>query len=121
MKEFWNNKNVLVTGASGFLGYWLTRALVQHNAQVITFVRDHDPQSALIRSGLINKTRVVQGALEDYSSVERSINVHDVTENRFASNLHHRFWYIACHFSKTSAKTTCQNHRFHHRCLCLDF
>lgn len=78
MKEFWNNKNVLVTGATGFLGYWLTKALAQYNAQVITLVRDHDPQSALIRSGLINKTRVVQGALEDFSSLERSINEHEI-------------------------------------------
>lgn len=76
--NFWQNKNVLVTGASGFLGYWLTRALVQEKAQVVALIRDQDPQSELFRSGLIGKIRVVQGALEDYPSVERAINEHEV-------------------------------------------
>ena len=78
MKDFWLNKNVLVTGATGFLGYWLTKALVQEKANVVTLVRDPDPQSALIRSKLIDKTRVVQGALEDYAALERAINEHEI-------------------------------------------
>src|SRR5882724_5685486 len=78
MKDFWINKNVLVTGATGFLGYWLTKALVQEKANVVTLVRDQDPQCALIRSGLIEKTYVVQGALEDYASLERAINEHEI-------------------------------------------
>lgn len=78
MKDFWMNKNVLVTGATGFLGYWLTRALVQEKARVVTLVRDADPQSALFRSKLVKKTHVVQGALEDYSALERAINEHEI-------------------------------------------
>lgn len=78
MKNFWINKNVLVTGATGFLGYWLTKALVQEKANVVTLVRDFDPQSALLRSKLIDRTRVVQGALEDYAVLERAINEHEI-------------------------------------------
>lgn len=78
MKDFWINKKVLVTGATGFLGYWLTKALVQEGAQVVTLVRDHDPQSALIKTGLIKKTHVVQGALEEFATLERAINEHEI-------------------------------------------
>ncbi len=78
MKDFWINKNVFVTGASGVLGYWLTRALVQAKANVVTLLRDPDPHSALISSKLIDKTRVVQGELEDYASLERAINEHEI-------------------------------------------
>ncbi len=78
MKDFWINKNVFITGATGFLGYWLTKALVEAKANVVTLVRDHDPQCALIQSRLIDKTRVVQGALEDYASLERAINEHEI-------------------------------------------
>jgi CDP-glucose 4,6-dehydratase len=78
MKDFWTNKNVFVTGATGFLGYWLTKALIQAKAQVVTLVRDQDPQSTLIRSRLIEKTRVVQGALEDFATLERAINEHEI-------------------------------------------
>jgi CDP-glucose 4,6-dehydratase len=78
MKDFWTQKNVFITGATGFLGYWLTKALVQEKANVVVLVRDPDPQSALIRSKLIDKTRVVQGALEDYPCLERAINEHEI-------------------------------------------
>src|SRR5581483_3204100 len=78
MKDFWINKNVFITGATGFLGYWLTKALVQARANVVTLVRDLDPQSALISTNLISKTRVVQGALEDYAALERAINEHEI-------------------------------------------
>ncbi len=78
MKSFWNDKNVFVTGATGLLGYWLVRALLQEKASVIALVRDTDPQSALIQNGLIAKTHVVNGALEDYTVLERVINEHEV-------------------------------------------
>jgi CDP-glucose 4,6-dehydratase len=78
MNNFWLNKNVLVTGATGFLGYWLTKALVEEKANVVALVRDADPQSVLIRSGLIQKVRIVQGALENYASLDRSINEHEI-------------------------------------------
>lgn len=78
MKDFWVNKNVFITGATGFLGYWLTKALVRAKANVVALVRDLDPQSPLISTHLINKTRVVQGGLEDYSALERAINEHEI-------------------------------------------
>lgn len=78
MKDFWGNKNILITGATGFLGYWLTKALVQEKANVVALVRDHEPQSAYFRSKLYQKTCIVQGSLEDYASLERAINEYEV-------------------------------------------
>lgn len=78
MKKFWKNKNVLVTGATGLVGSWLTRALIQREANVIVLVRDLEPQSELIRSGLINRTSIVQGSLEDGISVERAISEFEI-------------------------------------------
>jgi len=73
----WSDRRVLVTGATGLVGSWLTRALVERGAYVVTLVRDWDPQSELIRSGVVNKTSVVSGCLEDYYAVERAINEHE--------------------------------------------
>jgi CDP-glucose 4,6-dehydratase len=78
MKNYWADKNVFVTGATGFLGYWLTKSLLQERAHVVILVRDHDPQSALVSTGLIKKTRVVQGALEDYACLDRAVNEHEI-------------------------------------------
>ena len=78
MSEFWREKKVFVTGATGLIGGWLVRALLDSQAYVVVLVRDWDPQSELIRSGLINQTYVVNGQLEDYATLDRAINEHEI-------------------------------------------
>jgi CDP-glucose 4,6-dehydratase len=75
---YWSNKRVLVTGATGMVGAWLTRWLVESGAYTVAFIADTDPQSELIRSGTINKVNVVNGRLEIYDDIERAINNHEV-------------------------------------------
>jgi CDP-glucose 4,6-dehydratase len=74
----WSARRVLVTGAAGFVGAWLVRALVQRGATVVAFVRDSDPQTDLFRSGLIHDVTIVNGRLEDYEAVRRAVNEHEV-------------------------------------------
>jgi CDP-glucose 4,6-dehydratase len=74
----WAGRGVFVTGATGIVGSALTARLVREGARVVTLVRDSDPQSELIRSGTIASVSVVNGALEDYSAVERAVNEHEV-------------------------------------------
>lgn len=74
----WSRRRVFVTGASGIVGSWLVKRLVREGAYVVALVHDWDPQTELIRSGDIAKVNVVNGALEDYSTLERAINEHEV-------------------------------------------
>jgi CDP-glucose 4,6-dehydratase len=74
----WSTSRVLVTGATGMVGAWLTRRLVDEGAYVVALIRDADPQSELLRSGTVNRVSVVNGCLEDYRSLERAVNEHDV-------------------------------------------
>jgi CDP-glucose 4,6-dehydratase len=71
--NYWSDKQVLITGATGFVGYWLTRKLIEKESRVVALVRDHDPQSALYRSGLIEEVAVVSGQLESLDTLERAI------------------------------------------------
>jgi len=73
----WKERRVFVTGATGFIGSWLVGYLLEQEAYVVVLVRDWDPQSQLIRSGDIQRTRVVNGPLEDYATLERAINEHE--------------------------------------------
>lgn len=75
---YWQDKRVLVTGATGMVGAWATRNLLDQGAYVVVLVRDADPQSELFRSETVNRTSVVNGRLEDYETVERAVNEHDV-------------------------------------------
>lgn len=60
------------------VGSWLTKVLVEAGSYVVALVPDWDPQSELIRSGVVHHVNVVNGRLEDYEAVERSINGHEV-------------------------------------------
>ncbi|MBC7808765.1 MAG: GDP-mannose 4,6-dehydratase, partial [Akkermansiaceae bacterium] len=75
---YWNDKRVFVTGATGLVGSWLTRSLVDLGAYTVVLVRDQDPQSELFRSGTAKRVSVVTGGLEDYGALERAIVEHDV-------------------------------------------
>ena len=64
-----------VTGATGMVGSALVRRLVETEVDVVVLVLDPDPQSELYRSGLVAQTTVVNGALEDLSTLERALAV----------------------------------------------
>ncbi len=67
----------LVTGATGMVGSALTRRLLADGVGVVALVLDADPQSELYRSGAIESTTVVNGALEDLPTLERAIALHE--------------------------------------------
>lgn len=73
----WSGRRALVTGATGLVGSWLVKALLEKGASVVCLIRDWDPQSELIRSGIVNETSVVSGRLEDFEDVHRAIVDHE--------------------------------------------
>jgi nucleoside-diphosphate-sugar epimerase len=52
---------VFVTGATGLVGSWLTRRLVEAQADVVCLVRDWVPQSELVRANLIERVKIMRG------------------------------------------------------------
>lgn len=76
--SFWKDRSVLVTGATGLVGSALVPRLQETGARVCALVRDWDPQAELIRSGAIQKCRVVSGQLESLHDLERALVEHDV-------------------------------------------
>ena len=74
----WNDRRVLVTGATGIVGAWLVRALLEQRSTVVALVLDADSQSELYRSGDIRCVSVVNGALEDFRTLEQAILTHGV-------------------------------------------
>ncbi|MBI4489144.1 MAG: GDP-mannose 4,6-dehydratase [Deltaproteobacteria bacterium] len=78
MEGYWKDQNVLVTGANGFLGSWVSKRLVEEGANVICFLRDALPKSYFNLSGTVDKVVIAQGRLEDYFSIERVLNEFEV-------------------------------------------
>ncbi|MBI4669802.1 MAG: GDP-mannose 4,6-dehydratase [Elusimicrobia bacterium] len=75
---FWRRRNVLVTGASGFLGGWILQILGRINANTVVLVRDRVGNSDFFRLQLYKKITVVRGCLEDYQLLERTLNEYDI-------------------------------------------
>ena len=75
---FWTDRNVFVTGASGLLGSALTEELLWRGAHVVTLMRDWVPESKLIETGMLARTRMVRGELEDLGVLMRAINEYEV-------------------------------------------
>jgi CDP-glucose 4,6-dehydratase len=76
--EFWRDRNVFVTGASGLLGSWMVSKLLARGASVTCLYRDSVPQSLLVTSGNIRRVNLVRGELEDYCGVLRALNEYEI-------------------------------------------
>ena len=76
--EFWKNRNVFVTGGTGFLGSWLVKDLVEKGAVVICLVRDQVPSSLLIRSGIMEKVVAVSGDIGNMPLLSRVISEYEI-------------------------------------------
>jgi CDP-glucose 4,6-dehydratase len=74
----WTSKNVFVTGASGLLGGALVEELVARGANVTCLMRDWIAQSRLLSENLVSRCNVVRGELEDYETLLRALNEHEI-------------------------------------------
>lgn len=77
LKDTWRGRTAFVTGATGLVGSALVADLLEAGARVVALVRDHDPQSELIRGGLLARCSVVNGRVEDFWTLERAINEYE--------------------------------------------
>ncbi len=69
-KNFWQDRKVFITGANGFVGSWLTRALMEGGAEVSVLIKEEIPGS-LFNTGGRKLKKVFRGNLVDYHLVER--------------------------------------------------
>jgi CDP-glucose 4,6-dehydratase len=76
--RFWQDRSVLVTGATGLLGSCLSRALVERGAAVVALIRDWVAESELLRSGTLNRLTVVRGDVTDQATMERTLGEYEI-------------------------------------------
>ena len=76
--NFWLDRPTFVTGATGLVGGWLVRGLLERGADVVCLVRDWVPQSELVRDGLLERVKIVRGDVRDQSLLERTLGEYEV-------------------------------------------
>jgi CDP-glucose 4,6-dehydratase len=77
-QAFWRDRPTLVTGATGLLGSWLVKRLLEHGADVVCLMRDWVPQSELARAGLIERIKIVRGDVCDAELIERVLGEYEI-------------------------------------------
>jgi CDP-glucose 4,6-dehydratase len=75
--QFWTQRPVAVTGATGFLGSHLAGALVTAGAEVVALVRDDVPHTPLVAAWK-HRAVVVRGDVTDQGLVERLLGDYQV-------------------------------------------
>src|SRR5258708_38210666 len=76
--DFWRDRPNLVTGASGLVGGWLVKRLMEAGADVVCLVRDWVPQSELVSSKLIDRVKTARGDLRDQRLLERGLGAYEI-------------------------------------------
>ncbi len=78
MSKFWRDRSVFITGATGLLGGWLTRHLLDEGAAVTALVRDSVPQSEFERTKMRARVNVVRGDLSRPAVLERVLGEYEI-------------------------------------------
>ncbi|HEY6426349.1 MAG TPA: NAD-dependent epimerase/dehydratase family protein [Acidimicrobiales bacterium] len=74
----WRDRNVLVTGAGGFIGSGLAEELVRRGANVVGILRDSRGLRLLRERGIAEEVDVVGGSITDSGLVERTLNEYEI-------------------------------------------
>lgn len=75
---FWQDRPTFVTGATGLVGGWLVKRLIKAGADVVCLVRDHVPQSMMVRDGLMDHVKMVRGDVRDQACLERALGEFEI-------------------------------------------
>jgi CDP-glucose 4,6-dehydratase len=76
--QFWTDRPVLVTGATGLVGSWLVKRLLFLGADVVCLVRDSIPGSEFSRARLHHKVKLVNGDVIHQPLLERVLGEYEI-------------------------------------------
>ena len=78
VSHFWRDRPTFITGATGLVGGWLLRCLLERRADVVCLVRDWVPQSEVVQAHLVERARVVRGDVRDQALLERILGEYEI-------------------------------------------
>jgi CDP-glucose 4,6-dehydratase len=76
--QFWRDRRVFVTGATGLVGSWLVSRLDEAGAELVCLVRDWVPASRFVRAGLNDRVTLVRGDVRDQPMIERILGEYEI-------------------------------------------
>jgi CDP-glucose 4,6-dehydratase len=77
-RAFWRDRPTFITGATGLVGGWVVRRLVDLGADVVCLVRDWTPASELLANGPLDRVRIVRGDVRGQALLERALGEYEI-------------------------------------------
>lgn len=74
-RKFWKGRNVFITGSTGLLGSWITRYLVDLEANVNVLVRKEIPEPF---ANFFSKVNIIKGDVTDYEKILFVLNKYNI-------------------------------------------
>lgn len=65
-RKFWKSRNAFITGATGLLGSWITKYLVEYGANVVVLIRKDVPKPF---AKTFSNVKVLKGEVTDYNKI----------------------------------------------------
>ena len=78
MSQFWRDRRVFLTGATGLIGGHLTQSLLDLGADVVALARDWVPQTLFARQNLAAQISVVHGDCTDFELLKRALAEYEI-------------------------------------------
>lgn len=73
MSNEYNGIKILITGATGFIGSWISDYLLQRGAEVTTLIYNQNALQLEGYNNIFTKMKIVYGSIENYHLIERTI------------------------------------------------
>ena len=77
MLQFWRDRRVFITGATGLIGGHLTTQLLELGADIVVLTRDWVPHSLFARQNLAARVTVVHGDCTDFALLKRALSEYE--------------------------------------------
>jgi len=78
VKQFWHKRRVLITGASGFIGSWLTLSLLERGAEVVILAKGNMRNSLLTAKMLKEVKAIAKADITDFLKTRKVFNKYKV-------------------------------------------
>ena len=78
MANFWNNKNVFITGGNGFLGSHVVAELVRHGARPVVLIYEENPGGIFEKENYAKRATVVRGDIRNLALIEELLRWHHI-------------------------------------------
>lgn len=74
-RKFWEKRNVFITGSTGLLGSWITKYLVDHEANVVALIRNDVPEPF---AKTFSRLTLVKSEVTDYKKILSTLKRYNI-------------------------------------------